>query len=244
MLDHVHRICWWQAIEKWGDWGRVAPGLANGQAEIKFTKLEFHRPASVANQFAADEGFTGLVQAVVFEVNDRELIGYGTPQGRRYCCTKERLIYQVRSPADSWWRWLSNGSSPTVRLKRVFFRVFKDCTLLRSSFPSSTESHFLTDSCVPSFHDDQRVHGNCALMSPVDCFCVPDCVQENQYGWPKVMDIYFENNDTKAYSWEEAITIEETGMYYLWFVICDEDLSSAMVRGTWATWRPELVLLP
>jgi hypothetical protein len=74
--------------------------------------LEFHRPASVANQFAADEGFTGLVQAVVFEVNDRELIGYGTPQGRRYCCTKElvpktkcfqdRLIYQVRSPADSW----------------------------------------------------------------------------------------------------------------------------------------------
>jgi hypothetical protein len=47
----------------------------------------------------------GLIQAVVFEVNDRDLIGYPTPTGYRYCCTKElvpktkcfqdRLIYQV-----------------------------------------------------------------------------------------------------------------------------------------------------
>ena len=34
-----------------------------------------------------------------------------------------------------------------------------------------------------------------------------------------------------AFSWEEAITIEETGMYYLWFVICDDELSAATVRG-------------
>ena len=47
----------------------------------------------------------GLIQAVIFEVNDRDLIGYPTPSGYRYCCTKElvpktkcfqdRLIYQV-----------------------------------------------------------------------------------------------------------------------------------------------------
>ena len=47
----------------------------------------------------------GLIQAVIFEVNDRDLIGYPTPTGYRYCCTKElvpktkcfqdRLIYQV-----------------------------------------------------------------------------------------------------------------------------------------------------
>lgn len=35
------------------------------------------------------------------------------------------------------------------------------------------------------------------------------CVaQTNDRGWPKVLDIYFENNDTTALSWEEAITIE------------------------------------
>lgn len=35
---------------------------------------------------------TGLVQAVVFEVNDRNRIGYQTADGvtRRYCCTKVR----------------------------------------------------------------------------------------------------------------------------------------------------------
>lgn len=51
-----------------------------------------------------------------------------------------------------------------------------------------------------------------------------------------MLDIYFENNDTVAFSWEEAITIEDTGMYYLWFVICDDELSAATVRGQ-TTWK-------
>lgn len=33
-------------------------------------------------------------------------------------------------------------------------------------------------------------------------------LQQNDRGWPKVLDIYFENNDTTALSWEEAIIIE------------------------------------
>jgi len=44
-----------------------------------------------------------------------------------------------------------------------------------------------------------------------------------------VLDIYFKDNETVAFSWEEAITIEETGLYYLWFVICDAELSAARV---------------
>ncbi len=62
------------------------------------------------------------------------------------------------------------------------------------------------------------------------------CAQEKDNGWPKVLDIYFENNDTVAFSWEEAITVEDTGMYYLWFVICDDELSAATVRGQ-TTWK-------
>lgn len=68
------------------------------------------------------------------------------------------------------------------------------------------------------------------------CSCVWHPLQEKDNGWPKVLDIYFENNDTVAFSWEEAITIEETGMYYLWFVICDDELSAATVRGQ-TTWK-------
>lgn len=49
--------------------------------------------------------------------------------------------------------------------------------------------------------------------------------------WPVVRDIYFENNDTTAQPWDEVITVEKTGMYYLWFVICDPDLAAATVEG-------------
>lgn len=94
-----------QAVEQWSNWGLVAPGVANGQSDIKFTKLEFGRPLDIAQQFEPDEGYTGLIQMVIFEVNDRGLIGYPTKDGHRYCCTKdlvsktkcnlERLIVQV-----------------------------------------------------------------------------------------------------------------------------------------------------
>ncbi len=50
-----------QALEKWGNWGQIAPGVSNGQSEIKFTKLEFARPEPVAAQFDPDEGFTGII---------------------------------------------------------------------------------------------------------------------------------------------------------------------------------------
>ena len=49
-------------MEKWGYWERIGPGVANGQSEIKFTQLEFTRPADIANQFDPNEGFTGLIQ--------------------------------------------------------------------------------------------------------------------------------------------------------------------------------------
>jgi hypothetical protein len=152
-----------EALEKYGNWGQIAPGVANGQSEITFNKLQFHRPASVASQYTPDEGFTGLVQAVIFEVKDRDKIGFPTPQGYRYCCDKE-IAKKTKCYQD-----------------RLIYKEGKD-------------------------------------------------------GWPRVLDSYFENNDTVAYTWEEAITIEKTGMYYLWFVTCDEDLASVTVSGA-TTWK-------
>ncbi|KAK9785184.1 hypothetical protein WJX73_002774 [Symbiochloris irregularis] len=159
-----------EALEKWGNWGEIAPGISNGQSEIKFTQLEFARSQAIASQFEPDEGYTGLIQAVIFEVQDRNLIGYPTPYGYRYCCTKDIV--------------------PKTKC-----------------------------------HQDRLI------------------VQQKDDGWPKVLDIYFENNDTIALSWDEAITIESTGMYYLWFVICDEDLQAATVRGQ-TTWKNPTGYLP
>ena len=44
----------------------------------------------------------------------------------------------------------------------------------------------------------------------------PHAAREN---WPWQTNIFFTANDTLAFAVEEAVTIEETGMYYLWFVI-------------------------
>ena len=70
------------------------------------------------------------------------------------------------------------------------------------------------------------------LVSKTKCHQDRLIYQKKDDGWPKVLDIYFENNDTVAYSWEEAITVDRTGMYYLWFVTCDEDLSAVTVNGS------------
>lgn len=46
----------------------------------------------------------------------------------------------------------------------------------------------------------------------------------------KFWDIYFENNGTTTASWRAAIVTEKTGMYHLWFVICDPELFCATVN--------------
>ena len=106
----------------------MTPGVANGQSEIKLDRLEFHRPDSVANQYGPDEGWTGLIQAVLFEVNDRDKIGYPTAQGYRYCCVKElvpktkchldRLIYQVCSGV-AWNKYYGQAIDPTSRGRNI-----------------------------------------------------------------------------------------------------------------------------
>ena len=58
-----------------------------------------------------------------------------------------------------------------------------------------------------------------------------------------MLDIYFENNDTRASSWEEAITVEKSGMYYLWFVTCDDDLAAVAVDGA-TEWKNPTGYLP
>ena len=67
--------------------------------------------------------------------------------------------------------------------------------------------------------------------------------QRKADGWPKVLDIYFENNATTAYAWEEAITVDKSGMYYLWFVTCDDDLSAVTVAGA-TEWKNPTGYLP
>jgi len=156
------------------EWGTVAKGVSNGKSYIRFSNVVFERPKSVANEYGPRDGDTGLVQAGVCDVNDRDRIGYSADgYSRRYCCDKD-LVAKTR--------------------------------------------------CYPG-----RV-----------------IVQQNEQGggdWPWVTDIYFSDNETLAYAVDEAVTIEKTGMYYLWFVVCDPNLAGVTVSGQ-TTWKNPQGYLP
>lgn len=55
-----------------------AVGTADGKAFIKVGGVSFRRSERDSKRHGADEGFTGLVEVVVFEQSQQSLIGYMT----------------------------------------------------------------------------------------------------------------------------------------------------------------------
>jgi len=186
------------------DWGVKRPaGLANGKSYIRFNKVAFRRSLEdVSEQEEEDENttnnnennnnYSGVVQAVVFEVNDRDLVGYVTEDGgRRYCCD-EALAK-------------TSGCSPG----RVIVRPKKE---MQEQIDEDTKEKKL--------------------------------VEVENVDWPWVTDAYFEGkNELESRTVDDAVSIEETGMYYLWFVICDPKLAGTTVNGQTA-WKNPSGYLP
>ncbi|CAI5995289.1 unnamed protein product [Closterium sp. NIES-65] len=54
--------------------------------------------------------------------------------------------------------------------------------------------------------------------------------------WPRVVEINFFGNDTTVVAAPSEIRIKMTGMYYLWFVICDKSMAGVSVTGT-TVWK-------
>lgn len=70
-------------------WMDVPKGVANGKSYIRFDDLKFHRPLSEA-RVAPIAGQTGLIEALLFEVKDRDRIGYASADNmREFCCSSE-----------------------------------------------------------------------------------------------------------------------------------------------------------
>ena len=182
------------------DWGVKRPaGLANGKSYIRFNKVAFRRSVEDVSEEEeeADENknnanndndeYSGVVQAVVFEVNDRDLVGYVTEDGgRRYCCD-EALAK-------------TSGCSPG----RVIVRPKKE---MQEQIDEDTKEKKM--------------------------------VEVENVDWPWVTDAYFEGkNELESRTVDDAVSIEETGMYYLWFVICDLKLAGTTVNGQTAWKNP------
>ncbi|GJP36064.1 hypothetical protein CLOM_g20597 [Closterium sp. NIES-68] len=147
------------------NWQTVAKGVSNGKAYIRFDHLEFHRPEEEA-QRAPRTGKTGLIEALLFDVEDRDRIGYATSEKTRsFCCTPE-LVQRT--------------------------------------------------GCNPGH----------VIVRPRD----------GDHQWPRVVEINFFGNDTAVVAAPSEIRIKMTGMYYLWFVICDKSLAGVSVTGT-TVWK-------
>ncbi|CAI5962084.1 unnamed protein product [Closterium sp. NIES-64] len=75
-----------EAVRRWVD---IPRGVANGKAYIRFDNLKFHRPLSEA-QVSPIAGQTGRIEALLFEVKDRDRIGYASASNiRAFCCSPE-----------------------------------------------------------------------------------------------------------------------------------------------------------
>eukprot|EP00898_Chlorokybus_atmophyticus_P006929 jgi/Chlat1/7237/Chrsp58S00882 len=93
-------------------------GVSNGKSYVKYNQLVFKRPVTQAE-------LTTRVQAIVFEINDFDLIGWSSDDGldRHYCCTAElaqkrlckegELILQAHSNPK--WPWLREFEFPEMQ---------------------------------------------------------------------------------------------------------------------------------
>lgn len=53
-------------------------GTSDGRSIIKMSDLFFKRPKESAENYTQGDGFTGLVEVVVFERSQQDLIGYAS----------------------------------------------------------------------------------------------------------------------------------------------------------------------
>ncbi|CAN1827973.1 Transmembrane protein 87A [Linum perenne] len=124
-------------------------------SSISFEKVTFRRPGK-SNNFSS-----GFVQAIVFEVEDRELIGGSAYGGQRaICCTADLAKLGVCSQGE------------------IIHR------------PSTTNP-----------------------------------------GWPHVLSVSFIQNEDVATLPLRSVEISRTGMYNLYFMICDPALRDVVVEG-------------
>ncbi|XVE80738.1 hypothetical protein DITRI_Ditri15bG0004400 [Diplodiscus trichospermus] len=142
-----------------------------GKSFISFDSVTFVRTKESAKKQNEMQQNTGLVEAIILEVKDRERIGGSFLGSDVICCNKQ----------------LSDQGS--CKLGEVI------------------------------------IHNN------------PD-----NPGWPKRIKTFFQGNDEKV-KMDEMVEINSTGMYYLYFMICDPQLKGTLIQGR-TVWKNPNGYLP
>eukprot|EP00892_Ulva_mutabilis_P006518 jgi/Ulvmu1/4238/UM191_0011.1 len=178
-------------------------GTVDGKAFIKLGGVSFRRSEQASKLHGADEGFTGLVEAVVFEKSQENSIGYMTDDGWRYCCSEE---WAKRTKCHVNHLFVAPPSNPSPSIAIIS--------------PESAEEA----------SPDPNSPGVNSTMPQLDSF-------------PWKFEIDFMNDDTHSSPVQETLTINETGVYIMMFVVCDPALSQVRVHGE-TVWKNPRGFLP
>lgn len=145
---------------------------SKGKSFIRFETVTFLRTKESAKNQNEMLPTTGLVEAIIFEIKDRERIGGSFLKSDMICC----------SPS------LSKGGF--CKLGEVI------------------------------------IHKN-----------------SNNPEWPKRIRTYFEGTSEEAKMDPHTVEIDSTGMYYLYFMFCDQQLKGTIIKGR-TVWRNPEGYLP
>ncbi|XWS13043.1 hypothetical protein CRYUN_Cryun36dG0003400 [Craigia yunnanensis] len=143
-----------------------------GKSIISFDSVTFVRPKEVANRQSGMQQNTGLVEAIILEVKDRERIGGSFLRSDVICCNKQL------------------SSQGSCKLGEVI------------------------------------IHNN-----------------PNNPGWPKRIKTFFQGNYEEVKMDLETVEINSTGMYYLYFMVCDLQLNGTLIKGR-TVWKNPNGYLP
>ncbi|KAF8117707.1 hypothetical protein N665_0008s0061 [Sinapis alba] len=143
---------------------------------------------------------------------------------------------------------LNNTSSDTSLKGKSFIR-FDDVTFVRTTDSASKQNPMqstagLVEAIILEVKDRDRIGGS-FLKTNAIC-CTPDLadagsctlgeviIKRDSNGdglWPRQIKTFFRGNKTEVTMSPETVVINKTGMYYLYFMICDPGLDGAVIRG-------------
>ncbi|GJP85559.1 hypothetical protein CLOP_g15641, partial [Closterium sp. NIES-67] len=177
-----------------------------------------------ADAFLFRGGREGLFSSTPEAVAHWTTIGKAVANGKAYVrfqhLTFHRPIWEARD---------APVAGQTGLIEALLFEVGGP----RAHWPHVAHRHALLSAARPS---------SCARQgaTPAISSCAP---RDDDSKWPRVVEINFMGNDSAVEAAPSEIHITRTGMYYLWFVICDKNLAEVSVTGG-TVWKNPSGYLP
>jgi hypothetical protein len=230
---------------------KTIAGLIDGKSFIQIGGLSFLRTEEARASHSADEGFTGLVEVVVFEKSQQHLVGY---QGEVCNHTNKHLVlvssvHDVPAgplTSDGWPYHMRAGQVAVLLLRGVGQAnkgaVQNMCLMLTSRHPPSG---------MPRENPAVQCQLNHVYIAPATSQGTPPPADVNLLQQPNLLNFGVENSSDVSIQYhglpwraevdfvdnmaqsnridDGVVTINQTGVYIMWFIACDPAL--AEVRG-------------